>query len=549
MKQLKPLVLMQLKDKLDLAYLKSKKATIFKVVLTILKFVLITAVIYLGFYLLDYLRIVSPFPGVPSNLLVVLFTIMFLLALVVCTFGLVQNLYFSKENKLLLTFPATKSEIFTSKLIVYFLYELKRNCFFLLPLFIAYGMINKLPFYYYIWLLLAIVVLTALLVALAALLSIPTMLIVGGLKKVKWLEYTVIGIFTAGVIALAVYVISIIPQDIDLIGHWGLICQGITNFLNKFVKIFVPFVWIVTAVAGTRYGIANDFMTGIEPLYMLAIIAFTALVFVLLYFIVKPLYFKIASSTYEFRKTGKEKPAKYTVTKPFWSAVKKEIILDLRTTERFWSLMFTTIGLPIAIFLLNKIYAALNTRLMGEYMVITFNIAIILLFSLSTNAIFSHIYSEEGSVSYLAKVSPKPYIEVLFPKMVVNLTLNTLSILVSVSIFASMVGFEFWVGLMIFLIIETTYLAHAFWSAELDVMNPQTSYYKTSGTHIANPNEVKSTMIAFLISAIVALLVFFFLQEGGVWVWFKVLFIAAILLAIRLWLYINTIKVYYKERE
>ena len=50
MKGLKTLVMMQLKDKLDMSFAKSVKQTIFRVVFSLLKFAVITAVIYLAFY-------------------------------------------------------------------------------------------------------------------------------------------------------------------------------------------------------------------------------------------------------------------------------------------------------------------------------------------------------------------------------------------------------------------------------------------------------------------------------------------------------------------
>ena len=122
MKGLKTLVLMQLKDKIDFSFLKSTKRTIFKVVTTLLKFAVITAIIYFAFYILSYLRLVSLLPGVPLNLFTALLTIMVSLSIIVCSFGLVKTLYHAKDNALLLTLPANRTTVFTSKLIVYYIY-------------------------------------------------------------------------------------------------------------------------------------------------------------------------------------------------------------------------------------------------------------------------------------------------------------------------------------------------------------------------------------------------------------------------------------------
>ena len=64
---LKTLTLMQLKDKIDMSYMKRAKSAIYKVIMSFLKFGIITAFIYIMFYLLDYLKLVSLLPGIPRS--------------------------------------------------------------------------------------------------------------------------------------------------------------------------------------------------------------------------------------------------------------------------------------------------------------------------------------------------------------------------------------------------------------------------------------------------------------------------------------------------
>ena len=112
MREFKSLVLMQLKDKLDWSFLKSTKKTIFKIVFDIIKFVAITAIIFVGFYLLSFLRILSLLPGIPLEVITVIFMIMFILSIIVCTTSLKNSLYLSKDNFMLLTLPVSKSKLF-----------------------------------------------------------------------------------------------------------------------------------------------------------------------------------------------------------------------------------------------------------------------------------------------------------------------------------------------------------------------------------------------------------------------------------------------------
>ena len=74
MSGLKALTMMQLKDKIDMSFLGSTKKTIFKVVLSLLKFIIITALIWVGFFLLDYLNLVSLLPGIPQEVFAIVFT-------------------------------------------------------------------------------------------------------------------------------------------------------------------------------------------------------------------------------------------------------------------------------------------------------------------------------------------------------------------------------------------------------------------------------------------------------------------------------------------
>ena len=548
MNKFNALVMMQLKDKVDFSFTKSKKATIFKVVLGILKFAIITAVFYFAFFILEYLRLVSLLPGIPQNFFNALFIIMFLLSVIVCTFKLMNNLYFTKDNPLLLTLPTDRTSIFTSKIIVYYLYELIRNLSYMLPLFVAYGIINGLPLYFYLWLVVAYPIITALPVVIGALLSIPLMYITIFIKQFKTLQISLTVIGLAGVVALLIFIISKIPANIDLISSWGTTYWQIQDFLSSFNQIFAPITYIVTFVIGARAGSVNQFFILDQFWCFLGIVLCILLVLGLSYLIVRPLFFKMASSPFEYRKRKITKHKNIKAEKPFASSVKTEFLINLRTPQKLISLLTIMIGMPIAIYLLNKIFMAMDTSFAGASMAITFNILMILLFALSSSTSIAYVYSEEGASSYLKKSIPQPYLKSLFSKLVINISAITIGILASVIIVASFMHYSAINAIIIFLIIEMAYITHILWSAELDIMNPQTEQYKTTGTHSMNPNEVKSTIYALLMSAIIAVLVYFFISEDFNSVWWKVMIFVALFMVLRIWLYINKIKVYYKEK-
>lgn len=544
---LKTLCKMQLKDRINLSFLKSVKQTIFKVVLSLLKFALITAVIYFGFYILSYLRLVSLLPGVPENLFEVIFTCLMLLSIIVCSFGLVKTLYFAKDNFMLLTMPVDRTKVFLSKLIVFYIYEFIRNLNYFLPLLVAYGLINKMPFYYFFWLVLAMFIITLIPVCIGALLSIPLMYIQNFVKSYKFLEYTLVVVLIAGVSVGLILVINSIPANFDLIGTWGTTFWNIQNFLNTFNKIFMPFTWMSIAIVGKRYGISNNLFRLEQWISILIILGGLAIIFGLTYLLVRPMYFHMASTPFEYKKDKVTKTIPNKKQNAFWSGVVKDFKLNFRTPSKFYSLVAVIIGLPTSIFLLNKIYSAMDTRLTGTNMSIAFNILLILLIALSSNTMLAHVYSEEGNARYQLKTNPKPQMNSLVSKLVINVIGMTLSILITVIIFASFLKINVLNTILIFVFIESLYLGHMLHSVELDIMNPQTQRYQTEGDNLSNPNDIKSVIFAFLISIIFALITYFLISENMNIVWTKVMLVAVVYMLIRTWLFVNKVKVYYKE--
>lgn len=548
MKGLKTLCLMQLKEKIDFSFLKSRKQTIFKVVLTLLKFALITAVIYFGLYIIGYLRLVSLLPGIPENFFAVIFTFIIMLSIIVCTFGLVKTLYFSRDNFVLLTMPVKRTQVFLSKIIVFGIYEYLRNLYFVLPLLLSLGIINKMPFYFYLWLPIAILIITCTCVSIGALLSIPMLFIENFIKSYKIIEYTVVALMIAGISIILILLINAIPENFDLIGTWGTTFWEVQKFLTKFNQIFMPFYILTIAITGTRYGISNHFF-GKEQFIDLGIVVLAvAIIFALTFLIVRPLYFHMASTPFEFRKKTINKTFRNKQISALKSNIKKDIMITYRTPEKFYLLITILIGLPLAIFLLNKIYLAMDTRLTGTNMSIAFNILMILLIVLSTSTNLAHIISEEGGASYLIKTHPKSYIKSILSKLILNFVCVSVSLLITVVIFTSFLKIGIIKTGIVYLTLLCIYTGHMLYSVELDVMNPQTERYQTEDINLNNPNDIKSVVVAFILSTLIAFVTYFFISENMYTVWYKVFAISIIYIAYRIYLFVNKINVYYKER-
>jgi len=400
-----------------------------------------------------------------------------------------------------------------------------------------------------LWLIVIYFVVVAVPVALGALLSIPTMYVVNFIRQHKWLEYIILVSSVVFIIWGLLKIIDAIPENIDIIGTWGTTFWEIRAFLGKFIENFAVFYLVIQSITGLRNGITTVLFTSTSMMTSFVMLLVVAGVVAITFVIVRPLYFHMASSPFEYKKVKVNHEIKNKFHNPVFSSIKKDMILSYRTQSKFYSLLGIVVGLPIAILLLNKLYAAMDTRLSGTNMTIAFNMLMILLIVLSSNINLAHIYSEEGASTYLLKVNPKPYIQTLFVKLMPNLIGITVSIIGAVSVMCTYLGYGFGKSLLIFGIIESFYVAHLLMSAEMDIMNPQSNQYQTAGTHPNNPNDIKSTIYAFGLSAGIGLLTYFLISESRITIWWKLLGLGLAFLALRIWLYINKIKVYFKEKQ
>lgn len=548
MNALKTLVFMQLKDKVDFGFLRTKKTLISKIILTLLSFIAITVVYYLVFYVCKLLRIFSLVDAIPTSVIVVVFTLMELLSIISCTYSLMKNLYFARDNQVLLTFPVSVDQIFFSKLIVYYIYELMRTIFFIFPMFFAFGLISGYSIVFFLWLLPCMVIIALIPVSIGALFSIVAMLISIMLKNyslIRWIIF--LALIGFGIYAF-LYFVSLIPENLDIVGSWGTIFWDIQDFLNNFTTTMSPFTYLTKFVVGSTAGLVHRLFILNTLWTFLIIVAVVGSCLGLSYLICKPLFFKMTSTPFEYRRKLINKTPKNKILRAFYSVVYKDDLLIFRTSDEIYSLFGVAICMPLAILLLNTIFAAMSTRLLGDYMAICFNLLIICLFAMATNNKVASIYSREAQAGYLVKTRPNGHNSNLTAKLVTYAVITTISIIAAVCVFASFNDLSVLNIILFGISAVLIYLIHMFWSAEMDIMNPQNIQYSTTGTHVNNPNETKSTIAMVFLSAVFfAISLFLSTEDIGV-AWIKVALIALAILVYRIWSFYSKIKYYYEER-
>ena len=240
--------------------------------------------------------------------------------------------------------------------------------------------------------------------------------------------------------------------------------------------------------------------------------------------------------------------------KPFISFVNKEFRINFRTVEFSGNYIAIYIIIPVLILLLNNLFAAMSTKLSGVIMTYAFNILLILLPLLASNSMIATLYSKEGRAGYIKKTKPINPFTPLISKLLFNLIFSIPSIVISVAVFTSFSHLNVWLGIMLSIAILLIQYGHIFYSATLDIMNPQNEQYATVGEEISNPNENKSTIMAFVLSFAIALVSYALFNESNaetgsfLLATIKILLISIAIFASSLTMFLLKVKAYYYER-
>lgn len=552
MKSLVILVKMQLKEQLNFKRFDVENVTVFHIIASvigaILKFALVTG-LCVGFLLVSKLLGLFSFRGtpIPDTVMSLVFSAMLLTSVISCVVGLTKSMYYARDNAVLLTLPCQPLQVYLSKLIIFFIFEVKRNLSFIVPMFIAYYITHSYSAPVYIWMLWCILWVSLFTVAIGAMLSIPAMWIANFFRQRRWLQMGTLVVAVVAAITALFYGIALIPENIDLLAAWDTLYWQIQDFLDGYAAKFSALYDLTRMFLGENEHLYITFPIGRTVLRFIILVASTAMLLGLGLLMVKPLFYKMASTPFEYLKKP-VKPKANKVRARRFTSVYTNFLVTVKNTGMIFSDVGILVSVPMLIFLLNKIFLAMKTRELGDNMIIGFNLLIILLVVLNSNCAAASIFSRDGRSSYLIKTHPSKYPILILTKLLPNTTFVCLSIAATFVILILTLPVKLYEIILMTAAVGMIYLAHMLYCAELDLMNPQNELYATVGTSETNPNETKATLTAFLISFLVAGVAVFLLVEGSKGTFIKLAGVALVALIYRTRMFFSTLKLYYKEK-
>lgn len=525
---------MQLSNKMDLR-IENKKRLYAKIALRALVIVIISIVMSLVLHLFKNILYI------PINTYFMIFVLLLTqgLSIISTTSGLLTDLYDSKDNSILLSLPANNDEIFFSKLLVYYIGELLKNLYLVIPLLIGYGAVSGAGVLYYINILPMVFILPLLSVLISSLFTIPIVYIKYFLNSHQMITFILFLLLLGAAFYITMLLVSSIPIPIRIVQLYNRFILGLTLFMQASAKY------------ATIYAVVGYIIGGVKALLFYGILVVTLVMLLLsLWFISRPLFFSLASKSSEFARTKVHKKEVRQNKSLYKSFLLKEWKITSRSVNEVVQNYAGLFALPFIMYVMNYIYMGMNRSTLGNNLVLVFNIMITLLLVMSSNTASASAISKEGSEFVLLKTAPSDTSKIAWAKMTINLVLSFVLIFFSFLLFGWALPVfpktDIW---YLFLFVVLVNSGHIVWSFQLDILSPKLNEYAATQSLSSNTNVSNSISIGFVLSLLfgsLAAILFIFVRPLA---WPVLLGLGVGFLIIRFILFNAFLKAYFLEIE
>ena len=467
-------------------------------------------------------------------------TVIFLtqiISILTCVGSMMDVLYNSKENLILMAFPCNYNEIFMSKIIVFTIEEMKKSCYFILPFLLSYGLVGNAGAFYWGGLIPLWIFVVLFPVLFSAILSIPFIFVKKFLENHPAIFGVLVALLLGGIFAGVTYLLSFLPTPIKLVAFYNSFMRAFRAVLMKINKFSLFYSLIGKSMFGKGVAVAVPIVFGI---FVAAIL--------LCFFVAMPFYFKAASSSAEHSTAGSHKVRKTRWNNLFMTFFRKEVKLMFRSSKSLNSTLSIILVFPIISYVMNFIVAAVRTNLYGDYMTIAFNVMITLSLISTYNANCASAISSEGSEFAVLKAAPSNTMMATWAKLALTMIVDALA----VAAMGFVIGFTTTleakdIALMAGIILPIS-LGNILWSFQIDITNPKVNDYAVKGDAVVdNPNIAKALAIGFLISTLMGVINLILLIDDYASGWARFYLIGYGFFAARLYLYNSNLKVYFND--
>jgi len=508
------IVRMLLVNNLNLDFQNKKKQAIVKIVSALIGFAAFGAVSFLFFFFASKFNIFSILSFVPETVPSIMTMAVFFIGFIPALLGLTKTLYWSADNKLMITFPCNGNTVFAARMFVFFIGQYLKALLIEVSFLFGYMIFARFPWFMFAWAFLGWMILVLAEVLFLSILSVPAYYVSLFLKRHNIVRIILSGLFFVGLVVAVAFVISFLPNQVNLFSSWGPYFAKIQKVLI-FYQTKLSFFLSLTAMSiGSNGGFGVAVFTK-GSLIALAIVGGVILIsFLLVVYLVHPLYFRLASFSNDLASRNERNEKAIRVHSYWFAQIYKEALLFFKDPNVFSGLFGAFVFLPIYISLIDKVFGAMTTNIRGDMMVLSINVLLVLMVALTSNSVISRIYSEEGDAFALTRSYPRDQVFMLSSKLVFPGLMGTLSLSLSVFFFASMKGLGAVSASLLGFAVVSFYIGHLLFAAGLDFTAKHDRF--AAGDFISE-SENRVVVTGIVIALLAAILYYLFLQDFNLW--------------------------------
>ena len=462
-----------------------------KVLLTIFLYLAIIAGASVGL-IYAFIRFNGIGLAVDTNLFAVLLMFTQILSFVIALGSIIKNLYHSKENDLLMSLPCSHNQVFISKLMVLYFYELVANTLYTTPIFIMYSFVSNVNIGYYFLCLLFLFLLPLISLVFAGFFSIPIMYISNKLKKYPVWASAVLVIVVAVLLGLYMYLIISFTSSIDFSGKQSTILSNINDIIARISVYSGVFRFMAEGILAEAGWWWKD----------IVIIAFTAIMFVLTVLIVKKFYFNLAMKNSET--TTKARRGKDYIEPPFKSILRKETYTIFREPGNVFQYFIFTILMPFIVLLYDKMLLSITVNQTGQAMIVASHVLVVAILAMLSNIVSATAISREGGNFYISKLSPASPRLQTNAKIVFNLIFTYGALIITAIFTAIFTDIPILYNILTTIAVAIMSLGHIITSVLIDLKKPVLDWFDSNDIEKMS----KSTKISMVLGLVFAFLMF-----------------------------------------
>lgn len=439
------------------------------------------------------------------NVLGLIILVTQIIAFVMSLGGMINTLYNSKDNELLMCLPASHNQVFIAKLFVMYVSEFISNLMYFLPIFLSFGLIAKMSTAYYLLLPMFLLVLPIMPMAVAAFVSIPVNKLVHFIKERLYLSITLVLLMCGVGIYLYMNVITNIFVQVNLVGNQVNTLIKINKWLVDFGEINILFTKVAESMNGNYTYI-------VLPILIVSSFA----LFYLATLLVKPFYFKMVMKSHETRLVAgkKSKIKDETVLK---SLVRKEFYTTFRTPGYVFQYFIYTLLMPLIVFVYDKLLVSITVSSVGEVMIGGAHILVLSILALLSCTISASAISREGGTYYLMKTTPVSFKRQVTAKLLFNFIIVFAALLITMVTSLLLIDIKPFYIVISTIIVTFLSIGQICWNFDMDLRNPTLDWYDSGEISSISKNTANSIILSLVISVVVAYIVFLFARIKVVW--------------------------------